>query len=960
MFLKLLKYALGGICVCLFFSSLVFAQSRTGVLRGQVTDPSGGVVPAITVTATGPDGQTQAAQTNEQGQYVFHNLPAGTYTLRIHLKGFADFEEEAIPVAPGKPEVVDVKLRVAMEKQQVTVTGSPARLSVTPGNNASALVIKGQDLQALSDDPEELQAELQALAGPAAGPNGGEIYIDGCTCGQLPPKADILEVHVNQNPFSAEYDKLGYGRIEVITKPGSSHFHGNIFADGNHSALNSRNPFVTKQPPYHLAYYDASLGGPLGKKASFFLYGFRRDMLDTSIVDAVVLSPSLTQVPFSQAVLRPEAREYLGPRGDFQLSSNNLLAVRYQYWHESQTNTGIGQFVLPSQAYNTREGERTIQVSDTQVVSSRTVNQTRFQYRHDNESDLPQSQLPAVDVLGAFTGGGNTLGRRLDTQNSYELQNMTSISSGRHLFTWGGRLRDINEVNSATTGYNGLFTFPSIAAYQTAEQALEQCSAGGTSCGVSGASQFAITAGNPLARLSLADLGLYAEDQYRLHPNLLLSMGLRFEVQNHIRDRSDLAPRVGLAWGLGGSRNPKTVLRLGAGVFYDRFQAAQVLQAERLNGINEQQYVVTSPDFFPNIPPSSALSTMTSGQAVPSKYQIDPSLRAPYTIQIGLGLERRITRHVTASVTYLNSHGVHQLLTRNINTPLPGTYNPDVKVSGVRPFGDVGNIFQFESDGLYNQNQLITNFNVRMGRKLSVFGYYTLSYADSNTGGPTSFVMNPYDLLADYGRAAFDIRHRAFLGGSVGLPRGFSVSPLVIANSGAPFNITLGQDLLGTAVFNDRPALAPPGATGQGIVATRFGAFDTLPSSGEPPIPPYYGSGPAQFTLNVRLSKTFSFGGKTGRGGEPGVGWHVARHERGLGGRGLSGGGGFGGVGGSESRYSLEFSIVVRNIFNFVNLGTPVGNLTSPIFGQSNSLAPGPFSSLSAPRRIDLQVRFTF
>ena len=154
-------------------------------------------------------------------------------------------------------------------------------------------MIKGEDLQALSDDPDELQSELEALAGPSAGPNGGQIYIDGFTAGQLPPKADILEIRVNQNPFSAEYDKLGYGRIEITTRPGASQFHGQVLGDLSDSLFNSRNPFVAEEPAYHTDFFNGTIGGPLSHKASFFFAFFRRDIQDNAIISAYVLSPTL-------------------------------------------------------------------------------------------------------------------------------------------------------------------------------------------------------------------------------------------------------------------------------------------------------------------------------------------------------------------------------------------------------------------------------------------------------------------------------------------------------------------------------------------------------------------------------------------------------------------------------------------------------------------------------------------
>jgi hypothetical protein len=260
-----------------------------------------------------------------------------------------------------------------------------------------------------------------------------------------------------------------------------------------------------------------------------------------------------------------------------------------------------------------------------------------------------------------------------------------------------------------------------------------------------------------------------------------------------------------------------------------------------------------------------------------------------------------------------------------------------------------------------------------------LFGFYTLGYARSNTGGVTSFPMNPYDIAEDYGRAAFDVRHRVFVGGTWTLPRGFSISPFVVANSGAPFNITLGQDVYGTGVFNARPALAASGASGSNIVATRWGTFDTStsPASGETIIPPNYGTGPGQFAVNLRLSKSFGLGRKlegpsssSGPGGGRGMGGGGGRggYGSGLGGRGLSGGGGggggfFGPASATNTRYSLTFSVNARNVFNNVNLATPSGVIGSPLpplFGRSNALVGGFFSSAAANRRIDLQVMFNF
>jgi len=980
-----------------------FAQTTSGTLRCQVNDPSGGVVTQATVLVISEAGQTQAVQGNKDGVYEFKGLAAGKYSVKVVAKGFALYEQTGIEVSAGQVQKLAITLQLEEEVQKITVSGEAPTVSVNPENNASSLVISGKELESLSDDPDELQSELEELAGPSAGPNGGQIYIDGFTGGQLPPKSSILEIRVNQNPFSSEYDRLGYGRIEITTKPGASQFHGQGFVSGNTVSFNTRNPFVSEEPSYHSEFYNGSIGGPINKKASFFFSIFRRDLDDASVVSAEVLSPDLSQqVPYNQAVLNPRTRMNLGPRVDYQLSSKNVMTVRYQYWGDNDTDDGIGQFALPSQAYNTNGSEHTIQVGDTHVISDRTVNQARFQYLHDSSYQAPVNLVlngsnnligPPVGCLllkqpcqiyvsGAFAAGGNTQGIYTDTENHYEFRNYTSINLGKNFLRFGGRVRDNDETISSTQSFNGSFSFPTLNAYQITRQGV---AAGLTDAQIraadGGATLFTINRGVPSLSLNYADLGLYGEDDWRARANLTLSLGLRFETQTGVHDHADLAPRVGLSWGLGKGRSPKSVLRAGFGVFYDRISQSSLLNAQRLNGCNQQSYTYSNPDFFPNLPTDIPALGAVGCQAGSNVSPLDPNLRTPYTLQGGAGLERQLSKNATVSVTYLGSHGVHQILSRDINPPIPSTYDPSrpatdplPNIEGVRPYTNygnatnVGNIYQLESVGIFNQNQLIANFNLRMGAKLNLFGFYTLGYANGNT----STSMNPYDIAEDYGRAGFDIRHRLFLGGTWTVAHGFAFSPMIVLNSGAPFNITVPSiDLYGTANYNDRPALASPGASGDNIVATRWGTFNSAPGPNDMLIGPYYGTGPGQFTTNLRVSKTFGFGKKPERsssgqfgGGPGGPGGGRGGPGGGLGPRGLGGGGMgggfFGGGAPTNSRYSLTFSVNARNLFNNVNLSPPYGGLGTTYFGRSNSLMQGFWSSAAANRRIDLQAAFNF
>ena len=320
---------------------------------------------------------------------------------------------------------------------------------------------------------------------------------------------------------------------------------------------------------------------------------------------------------------------------------------------------------------------------------------------------------------------------------------------------------------------------------------------------------------------------------------------------------------------VGWSRRPLLDCNLEQAHFY----RLRPLQAFRLNGVNQQKMVVAFPDFFPAVPSTASLTASLVPSAI---RKLDTDLQAPYVAQTAISVERQLPKNVSLSLTYAHSRGIHTLRSRNINAPLPGTYDPDVPTSGTRPYGNVGNIYQYETDGLFNQSQLISNFSIRNGTKISLNGFYTLSYAKSNAVGG-GFPMNQYNIRADYGPAPFVTRHQLFLGGSVALIRGFRLSPFVVINSGRPYNITSGQDINGDSIFNDRPAYAAAGATGPYIVSNSYGTFNLRPAAGDTIVPPNYLFGPAEFSMNARLAKTFGFGKlREGTGGQDG-GWRGGR-----------------------------------------------------------------------------------
>ncbi len=932
------------------------AQAQSGNIHGTVTDPSGAVIPSASISLGNNDGFSKATTSGRDGMFVIDHLLPGRYALSVSATGFAPVDSLEVLVYSDKTTVQNIALQIPVETQQVTVSDQGVGVDTAPDNNASSLVIKGKDLDALSDDPDELQSELTALAGPSAGPNGGQIYIDGFTGGQLPPKSSIREIRINQNPFSAQYDKLGYGRIEILTKPGTDKFHGSFMMNGNDSAFNSLNPFVTSEPSYYSTFLMGNAGGALNKTGSWFASIFRRDNQSNSIINAELLDSSGNPYNYTVAVSNPQSRLDISPRFDFQLGTNNTLTLRYMFDQQKETNSGVSQFALQSQAYNVANQENTLQLSDTQIINDHVVNETRFQYIRDRDNQIAQSSDPTITVQGAFTGGGSNMGVVRDNQDRYELRNSTIVSKGAHSINLGARLRFTRDASYAISGFNGQYIYSSLAAYKANTP-----------------SEYNVTTGTGSAHVNYIDAGVFYQDDFKVRPNLTFSYGLRYESQNGIGDHADWAPRLSFAWAPGGhgTAQAKTVIRGGYGWFFDRFAENNLLQAIRNNGINQQQYVIENPSFYQKAPSPAQLAS--SSTAAPTIYEVAPNLKAAVNMQVAMGVEHQFGKVATMAATYINSRGVHQYLSDNINAYLPGTYDLATGI-GTRPNGLNENIYQFQSGGVYNQNQVMLNYTVR-AKRVSLFGFYMMNFANADTSGATYFPSNQTDPGADYGRANFDVRNRFLLGGNLQAPFGVSLSPMLVTNSGQPFNITVGQDLNGDNQFNDRPAFATAASTQ--VLQTSYGKFDLDPAWNQSRIPYNFATGPGQFSMNMRVSKSIGIGPKaTGTsgasfGGPGGPGGGGPPPGGGPGGGGPPGGGlGPGGLSRSGGpprldqatarRYSLNFTAMARNVFNSVNLAQPVGVLESPVFGKSTALSGGFFSSPASNRSIDLQVMFSF
>src|SRR3954468_8794815 len=452
--------ALVAVSVLVFCFVSASAQQSLGTLRGQVKDELGGVIIGATVTVTDAAGVEKSSVTDAEGRYVFSALAPGRYTIRINQSGFAAYENLGVEVQAGRTDPLDIVLTVAIEQEEVTVTAE-APVGTEPESNAGAVVLRGADLDALPDDPDDLSDALQALAGPTAGSDeGAQIYVDGFTGGRLPPKESIREIRINRNPFSAEYDRLGYGRVEIFTKPGTDKFRGQAFFNFNDEALNSRSPFAPSRAPYQSRRYGGNLSGPLAsKKASFFLDFERRETDDNSIVRAIILDQTLAPFAFNQTILTPDRRTTFSPRLDYQLSPTNPLVARYTFERATRRDEGVGDFDLPSRAFDVTTTQHTFQATETAVIRQKIINETRFQYERERRTQEGAALAPTLRVLEAFTGGGAQVGLSLNNQDNFELQNYTSWTVGAHSLKAGARLRVDRLRDVSQQNFAGTFTF---------------------------------------------------------------------------------------------------------------------------------------------------------------------------------------------------------------------------------------------------------------------------------------------------------------------------------------------------------------------------------------------------------------------------------------------------------------------------------------------------------------------
>jgi hypothetical protein len=1012
--MKLVKRILSiGLAGLLALTAVPFAGAQTPQaaqakleFNGQVMDQNNAAVSGAQITLVDEAGKNIVAKSDNQGRFHFANLNSGTYQLNVFSDKFDIYNNDEFKLEKSITDPMVITLAISVSDTINVREESSSLANTDMGSNGSAIVLGPEDLEGLPDDPDDLLQALKDMAGPASGIDDAAVYVDGfLERGRIPPKDAILRVMINNNPYSPEFSEPGFGRIQIITKPGTDIYHATASFAFNDESMNARQFFATSRAPYQLRNYSFGLNGPYKKgKASFFFDGERRENDQDQLINATIVDPvTIKPTPFTASVLTPVRTSSYTIRNDFLLNKTNTLMVSYRYNDRSSLNGSVGGTNLPEHAQNSFSTEHQFRVSETDLISPTSLNEFRLQLETQKSNSDALFTGVQISVPQAFSSGSGSASSILTnrTQNSLDLNDNFSLTHKNHSLKAGLQI-NINNVNDINNGnYGGTFNFSNLDNYIGVLNHDAKFRA----------TSFTIDSGVPTANATMWRFGWFALDEWKIRPNFTLSGGVRHEFQTHVPDKLNLAPRLAFAWSPDskGGASGKTSIRAGFGLFYSQLSEGALLAVDRQDGFHQINSVIQCASF----PNPSATDPLTCPQFMLDNYihtpktaltnirEFQPGLVMPYTIQWNIGVDRTLPKGFFVSVSYNRIKGVHLFRSIDINAPLPGT--------NVRPFDPTQAILQVQSDGNFLRNMLSVNVRRQVSKYFSITGNYVLghSYTDYGGGGIGggggasgifSLPSNQFNPGVDWGRADGDSRHTFFISGQVNLPHGFRLNPLIRYSSPTPYNVTIGIDSNGDSHTNDRPAVADTTTKAKDnfklptdfhcLQVTPGGNFDACPSAGQTLIARNYGVGPSHFQTDLSLSKSFGFGesrrggwqnqgdtpgGQQGGGGGRGGGGGGGRGGGGGGGgRGGGGGGGRGGGGGGDTshRYNFTFSLRSQNIFNHTVFSNPNGSLlnTTSLLTTQNIASVRPFipfqfgiiNGAQRPRTVEATLRFSW
>ena len=839
-------------------------------ISGVVLDPSNAAIAGVKVALHGGSLENEQSTTTDlTGHFQFTAVPPGSYEVEFQREGFKILKSR-VKIGPHSSAPLHIVLPLAELHEEVTATNSQGQLSRDATENADVITLDRQTLDSLPALDNDVVKAVTEMLGPGSGGLGGAILIvDGVMASEVGvPASAIQEVRINQNPYSAEYSAPGKNRIEIITKNGSSDYHGSLDASFRDYRLDARNAFADTRPPERLLLFDGYLSGPLGKskKTTFQVSASQKQDDRQAIVYAEVRSGT-----FIQNFANPQRSTYFLGGINRQIGKGNNLAIRYSFFDWSDNGNGVGGVNLPEAASNESASRHYLYVSDRAAITPKLINE--FSVRATTSESLTASVLqgqPRIVVLDGFVGGSGQTNYN-ELHNYLQLNETLSWSHGKHLIKAGANLPELGRYSlNDRSNFDGTFQFSSLQDYVQGKPF-----------------SFVQQQGTSQLVYWLKEVGLFAQDEMRICPGLSIALGLRYDWQNYVSNPRNFAPRVSFA--LAPGRFRKIVFRGGTGIFYETTGQAAIADMLRFNGQTLRQVVFSDPS-YPN-------PFMVGGVALtlPSSIvRFAPEFRLPYDLHYSFGVETQLHKSTIFTATYSGIRGFDLFRSRDLNAPLPPLPVPPLNVQ--RPNPEIATLREIESDGNLMSGALKLAVRTKISRFFNGMAQYTLSRSYDDTAGIGAFPANQYDLTGEWSRSNSDSLHFFYFYGTFNAPKAVSLGASLSVRSGQPYTVTTGTDDYGTTFANARLAGVPRNSL----------------------------EGPGSTTLNLRLAKELSLiTAKTGK--------RKKDEKKGL---------------------SATLAVDAFNVLNHVNLGAPVGNLSSPFFGHSIGAGP--------PRRLQMLVRFQF
>jgi len=740
-----------------------------------VVDPSGGFIPGATVTIVGLEPATKAtaipaAKTDDKGIATFDRLPFGRYSIQGEYPAFQLGLVRDVRFKAGENKHVVI---LPLKQMSESVTVGQDALQASSSRPTLGTALTREQIEALSDDPDELLRQINELAGPNA-----TLRVDSFEGGQLPPKAQIKSIHITRDQYAAESHSIGGLFIDILTQPGVGPIRGNGSINYNGSQLNSHTAFVPEKPDEQNRTFGFGMGGTLAKQKSDFSLNVNGNDSYSS-PSTVVLGPEGRITDTLHEVHTPRRQLSLNGTINYAITKDQTLRASAFIGGNGQDNLGIGGNNLVSRAYSNRARNRQFNFQEVGPIGRRLFLNTRGRFTYSTNKSISAIEAPTIIINDARTNGG---AQRRGGQHSKTLSMQSDLDYIRGINSWRTGVQFDGTWYNADddVNYLGTYTFTGADTYAAGQPIF-----------------FTKRVGDPHITYSNMQAGIYLQDDIRVSKSLTLSPGIRYEAQTHVTDYNGFAPRFGATWSP--FKSGKTTIRGGGGIFYDWLGVGTYAQTVRVNGFHQRDLTITNPSF----PDPGNIGDITAT----NRYVLGDDYVMPRNVGVNIAVDQTLTKKIRINTGYTFARASQVARGRNLNTP----------VNGVRPDPLFLNVIETVSDAQSRSHDfyISSSFSLVSGpaanqprfnwKRMSFNGYYSAGRYRNNSDGAFS-VPASGTLDTEWGPSSGRGTHSINLGVNSGFVKNASMNLSFNSSSGAPYNVTTGFDDNKDLMFNDRPA----------------------------------------------------------------------------------------------------------------------------------------------------------